>query len=177
MNKTKFFVVIVSFLLIGTSCQNTEYIQITLISDKESYQLNEPIKLKYKALWLGKDDAVIYLNRFSFPELEILYLNRDPLVIQKDSIVKIRKKPGRHEIHLLAPTMETTSDEFYINLKSQPTQYLNGMRGYYKFDKIGSYVIRTKFDIKSPWKLSDKQKNTIFSNYIIIQIEKKQKNI
>jgi hypothetical protein len=153
-------------------CQRHPRLQVTLSSDKVHYEAEEPIKLKYEVLWLGDEDANIYMNALTFPELEILYLNKDRLTLQDSTPFVVRSKPGRHEIRTFAPTMEATSDEFAINSSSEPIQFLNGVKGYYVLEKQGSYVIRARFDMSSPWKLSDRQEGTIISNAIVIKVTK-----
>lgn len=164
------FLILISFL--GISCQEHSELQITLSSDKDQYKIGEPIRLKYEVLWLGYNEARIYVNVLAFPRLEVLYLNTRPLNLQNALPIEVRSKPGRHEIRTFAPTMADTSDEFVINSPSEPIRFLNGVKGYYALEKHGSYVIRAKFDASSPWKVSDKQSGTIVSNTIVVWINK-----
>ena len=159
-------------VLLWAGCQRHPKLQVTLSSDKVHYEAGEPIKLKYEVLWLGGEDAHIYMNRLTFPELEILYLNKDRLTLQASTPFVVRSKPGRHEIRTFAPTMKAASDEFFINSPSEPIRFLNGVKGHYVLEKQGSYVIRAKFDMSSLWKLSDRQEGTIISNAIVIKVTK-----
>jgi len=145
-------------------------IQLSLLSKKHKYKVGEPVELKYEVLWLGSKDGEIYFNSTAFPELEILYLNQWRLELQNSEPIKIRKEPGRNEIRTFAPTMNGSSKTFVINSKEKPVTFLNGIRGYFLFEKNGTYVIRAKFDNKSLWKLSKDQKATIWSNSIVIEI-------
>jgi hypothetical protein len=145
-------------------------IQVTLFSDRNKYVVDEPVSLQYEVLWLGKEDAYIYFNRLAFPELEVLYLNLYPVALQNPIITPVRSEPGRHEVRGFAPTMRGSSETFVINSPTDPLVFLNGKKGYYLLNKKGTYVIRAKFDISGPWKISDKQSETIWSNAIVIEI-------
>jgi len=164
--------ILMLIVFLWAGCQRHPKLQVTLSSDKVHYEAKEPIKLKYEVLWLGDEDAHIYMNGLTFPELEILYLSKDRLTLQDSTPFVVRSKPGRHEIRTFAPTMEATSDEFVINSPSEPIRFLNGVKGHYVLEKQGSYVIRAKFDMSSPWKLSDRQERTIISSAIVIKVTK-----
>ena len=145
-------------------------IQVTLFSNKSKYVVGEPVSLQYEVLWLGNQDAYIYFNRLAFPELEVLYLNLYPVALQNPISTPVHSEPGRHEVRGFAPTMRGSSEAFIINSPTHPLVFLNGKEGYYLFDKEGTYVIRAKFDISGPWKISNKQSETIWSSAIVIEI-------
>lgn len=148
-----------------------EPIQVTLESDKESYEIGEPVSLSYDVLWLGKDDVTLYINALSFPVLRISYLNLYPLALTDSIHVEIRTNPGRHEIHTLAPTMHVSSSDFIINSSSKPVRYLDGISGRYILEKPGYYVLRAFFPVTSSWSFYHGQESDIYSNYLVINIE------
>ncbi|MBI4698034.1 MAG: hypothetical protein HY758_03775 [Nitrospirae bacterium] len=167
--KAIIFIAVLSLFAMSPALAKDD-IQITLIPDKDKYEEGDPILLKYQILWLGSEDAQIYFSRTAFPPLEILYLNRWPLELNDDSPIATQSVPSRHEIRLFAPTMLGDSEAFFINSSQQPLNFFNGKQGYYSLDKNGRYVIRAKFDLNNPWKISNKQKATLWSNAIVLEI-------
>lgn len=179
-----FFGVVILFSFAPAYAAANDNLQVTLISDKSTYLINEPISLKYKVSWQGQEDAEIYFNRLAFPQLDVLF-NQQAVMLQgvrstpiKSKVtgqeVNLRATPGRHEIRVFAPTMSGDSESFVINSPNRPLVYLNGLSGYYVFDKEGTYLIRAKFDMSNPWKLSNKQTQTMWSNTISIEVKSKK---
>jgi hypothetical protein len=144
-------------------------IQLTLKSDGSVYSRGAPIKLSYEVLWLGEGDAQVFENTLAFPALEVAYLNRFPVEMVELYSFELKAEPGRPERRTFAPTMHFESKTFQIN-STEGVEFLDGRAGYYKFEKVGTYVIRAVFRESFGWKLYDRQHSDVTSNAIVVEI-------
>ena len=148
-------------------------IQVLVQADKIEYAFGEPIKLSYRATWLGPSDGHIRFSSKGFPRLEVLYQNRVPVEIVKTGESTLSDGPSRHEKAVFAPTMERISKRFTINDISHPIDFLDGTQGYYNFNRPGTYVIRATFASDTDWRLFDEQKGVVRSNALVVRVGSK----
>lgn len=160
---------VVFLALISCSALSAE-VQVVLQSSKQHYAIGEPIRLSYQATWLGEKDGRIRLSSTGFPKLEISFLNQYSLEIIETGASALAERPSRHEMAELAPTMDRMSELFTINDSSQPIDYLDGTRGYYRFDRTGGYVIKAVFPAGTEWRLFDTQTETVQSTAVVIRV-------
>lgn len=141
-----------------------------LNSDKTEYAIGEAIELSYRTIWLGATDGHMRFSSNGFPKIEVLYLNQFPVEIVETGISALSDKPSRHEKATFAPTMERTSKNFVVNDSSAPLDFLDGTKGYYEFERAGTYVIQAIFSRSTVWRLHDEQKADVRSSALVIRV-------
>ncbi len=159
-----------TLLLLISSTGFAEDVQVSLRSDKSDYELGEIVHLSYEVLWLGSGDGQMRFSSKALPEIEVLYLNKFLVNLTETAAVETLRGPSRHEKATFAPTMSRLSNEFAINDADAPTRFLNGKRGYYQFDRPGTYVIRAVFRADPQWRLFEGQDVAVRSTAIAIKI-------